>query len=287
MRKKSGNNAERGHPFDSVLSMPYEQLSLVWVFSTLSFALIYFLLSYIPHQGPTGLFSLVDPLTRFLDSLYFSVITATSTGYGDIVPEGISRFFAGLQSIGSVVIIALFVAKFVSRKQEIALENIHELSFDSAFHAIRQGLYIARKDLDAVMHKVTLKEELSQKDWRNLYISFHQVQIFIRQIPTLYTVKHRSLELDVDRERLMLDAVERTLRRICESLDVFEGANISYAEQKGSFKELIELSVLIHEVFATQKDKTTDEENREAFQEVLERAKEVEHHTAHAREKRG
>lgn len=282
MREKSS----KGHPLDSLLSMQYEQLSLAWVVSTLFFAVVYFLLSYLSHQGPTGLLSVADPLSRFLDALYFSVITATSTGYGDIVPEGFSRAFASLQSVGSVVIIALFVAKFVSRKQEIALENIHELSFDSAFHSIRQGLFIARKDLDSVMHKVADKEELTHKDWRNMYISIHQVQIFIRQIPPLYKVKHRSLEFDVDRERLLLDAVERTLRRIGESLDLFELEHISYADQKGSFKELLELSVLVDDIFGSQKDRTTDPENKEAFQEVLDRAKEIEFHTAHARQGR-
>lgn len=282
MREKS----PKSHSLDYILSMPYERLSFVWILSTLSFACIYFFLSYIPGQGPSGGFS-SEPLFRFLDLLYFSVITGTSTGFGDIVPHGLSRMFSALQAISSVVIIALFVAKFVSRKQEIALENIHELSFDSAFHSIRQGMFIARKDLDSVMRKAALKEELNHKDWRNFYISVHQVQIYLRQIPPLYKVKHRSLELDVDRERLLLDAVERTLRRVGESLDLFEVENISYVDQKGSFKELLELSFLVNEIFAPQKERTTDAENKEAFQEVLDRAKEIELHTAHAREKRG
>lgn len=260
---------------DDLLSLPYEKLSLVWVFATLLFACAYFVLSFVPDQGPTGVFSQTDLFYRFLDLLYFSIITGTSTGFGDIVPHGVSRIFAALQAISSVVIIALFVAKFVARKQEIALENIHQLSFDSAFHNIRQGLFIARKDLDLVIRKVLLQETLSRKDWRNVYISFHQVQIFLRQIPALYASDNQSLAVETDKEQLLLDAVERSLRRISEALSVFKDAGISLKHEVGALKELRDIVHLTEKVIGSERDKTTDAENKEAFQEVMERAYEI------------
>jgi hypothetical protein len=260
---------------DDLLSLPYEKLSLVWVSATLLFACAYYILSFVPGQGPTGAFSHTDSLYRFLDLLYFSIITGTSTGFGDIVPQGFSRIFSALQAISSVVIIALFVAKFVARKQEVALDNIHLLSFDAAFHNIRQGLFIARKDLDVIMRKVILKEELTRKDWRNIYISFHQVQIFLRQIPALYATEHQSLALEVDKERLLLDAVERSLRRITEALSAFKDEKISLKHETGALKELRDIVHLTEKVLGEQRDKTVDVENKEAFQEVMERAYEI------------
>ena len=43
--------------------------------------------------------------------MYFSVITATSVGYGDIVPVGIAKLLASIQSILTIFISAIFVTK--------------------------------------------------------------------------------------------------------------------------------------------------------------------------------
>ncbi len=259
------------HRLDTVLSLSYVSFFLLWVASTFLFAFFYFFLSYVDGNGPAALVAIGNPVARFLNALYFSAITATSTGYGDIVPAGISKAFAALQSMSSIIILALFVAKFASSKQEIALEHIHEMSFDTSFHSIRQGLFIARKDLDFVIKKVLAKETLDQKDWRNLRIAFHQVHIFIRQIPNLYSVQHRHFGIDTDRERLLLDSVERTLHRILESLDIFDHEGISYVDQHGCMRELKELAALGERIFLSLKDSTTDTENVEAFQEVINR----------------
>jgi hypothetical protein len=50
----------------------------------------------------------------FLDSLYFSIVTVSSLGYGDFRPEGLGRLFAVIEVILGLVIIALIVAKMAS-----------------------------------------------------------------------------------------------------------------------------------------------------------------------------
>ncbi len=51
----------------------------------------------------------------FSDSLYFSLITFTTLGYGDYHPVGILRFVAGLESLTGMTLIALFTV-IVARK---------------------------------------------------------------------------------------------------------------------------------------------------------------------------
>lgn len=261
---------------DFLISTSYEFLLALWFLSTVAFAIVYWLLSYYaPEHAPTALLAISDPLTRFWDAFYFSIITATSTGFGDIVPHGASKALAALESVSDIIVMALFVAKFSASRQEMALEEIHELSYDSAFHSIRQGLFIARKDLDRLIEKVSGKEHLSEKDWRNLYISFHQVQIFIKQIPNMYNVDHRSFELGIDRELPLLDAVERTMRRATEAVVFFKQAGVSYAGHAGSVREMVELSAHVHKIFPPLMKKTVDEQNQYAFGEILERANEL------------
>lgn len=59
-----------------------------------------------------------------LDSLYFSVMTLTTVGYGDLAPEtDIGKAFTILYVFLGVGLIAAFLAKIASRSVEIRLKN--------------------------------------------------------------------------------------------------------------------------------------------------------------------
>lgn len=51
----------------------------------------------------------------FFDTLYFSVVTFTTLGYGDIAPIGFSRFLASSEALIGSFTIALFVVVFVKK----------------------------------------------------------------------------------------------------------------------------------------------------------------------------
>ncbi|MCV2885287.1 ion channel [Aestuariibacter sp. AA17] len=59
--------------------------------------------------------SLTDNLTTFFLSLYYSVVTFTTLGYGDITPVGLTRFIAVTEAFLGSFTIALFVVVFVKR----------------------------------------------------------------------------------------------------------------------------------------------------------------------------
>ncbi|MFC3032364.1 ion channel [Pseudoalteromonas fenneropenaei] len=56
-----------------------------------------------------------DNLSALLNSCYFSVVTFTTLGYGDITPVGVSRFVAALEAFTGSFTLALFVVVFVKR----------------------------------------------------------------------------------------------------------------------------------------------------------------------------
>lgn len=57
-----------------------------------------------------------NPVSRSLSSsLYFSVVTCTTLGYGDIRPEGLFRVFAGAESLTGLILAALFVLSMARR----------------------------------------------------------------------------------------------------------------------------------------------------------------------------
>jgi hypothetical protein len=51
----------------------------------------------------------------YFKSLYFSVVTFTSLGYGDVTPRGFARFLAGSEALLGVFLISLFVFVFCRR----------------------------------------------------------------------------------------------------------------------------------------------------------------------------
>ena len=70
----------------------------VWVFG-----IVYYLLLL---QGSFGTLQYASELT-FMDTIYFSFVTYTSLGYGDMVSIGLIRFTAGLEVLTGLVLIAM------------------------------------------------------------------------------------------------------------------------------------------------------------------------------------
>lgn len=58
---------------------------------------------------------LLTNINTFFMTLYYSVVTFTTLGYGDITPFGITRLFAALEAFIGSFTIALFVVVFVKR----------------------------------------------------------------------------------------------------------------------------------------------------------------------------
>lgn len=59
--------------------------------------------------------SLSENIYSFINAIYFSVVTFTTLGYGDITPIGLSRFFAAAEAFMGSFTLALFVVVFVKK----------------------------------------------------------------------------------------------------------------------------------------------------------------------------
>jgi len=59
--------------------------------------------------------SFMQNVGHLLDAIYFSIVTFTTLGYGDITPRGFSRFLASTEALIGSFTIALFVVVFVKK----------------------------------------------------------------------------------------------------------------------------------------------------------------------------
>lgn len=85
----------------------------------LSCTFVYFLTTSIVSSGNLIGFnsnhSLITNIRDFFSCLYFSVVTFTTLGYGDLTPQGIARVMAALEAFTGSFTMALFVVVFVKK----------------------------------------------------------------------------------------------------------------------------------------------------------------------------
>lgn len=84
-----------------------------------------------------------------LAALYFSAVTATSVGYGDIVPTGAARLMAIAESVAGLILFGCVVSKFVSRRQEQLIAEIHRIAFEDRLGRVRTNLHLVRREVQA------------------------------------------------------------------------------------------------------------------------------------------
>jgi hypothetical protein len=86
----------------------------------------------------------------FLTALYFSFVTATSVGFGDVVPLGILRGVAIAEAVLGLLIFGAVVSKLVSRRQEQVVSEIHRIAFEDRLERVQTDLHLVLSELQAI-----------------------------------------------------------------------------------------------------------------------------------------
>jgi hypothetical protein len=96
---------------------PLKIIAFTWL-AIMIYAVIY-LFSGLNYAGEVIKFDMSagvsENIYHLLDTLYFSIITFTTLGYGDITPQGFSRFLASTEALMGSFSLALFVVVFVKK----------------------------------------------------------------------------------------------------------------------------------------------------------------------------
>jgi hypothetical protein len=174
------------------------------------------------------------------------------------------------QAISALLIFALFVTKLVSRRQDSVLEEVHRMTSESIFYNIRQGLFLVRKDFDMLIHELQMRKELTEQDWEILTTAYLQAQNLIEEIPNLYNGQGQDLYIiDVKREKLLLEAIYRTIRRTAKFLDTMEEHAIDWKKHKDSVEEFHELVRVMHNVMPLWREKSPSKERIQMFDDIV------------------
>jgi hypothetical protein len=124
------------------------QLFLVWVGMILATGVGYWLVALIGEHALLERGSPVGAgLMGLASSIYFSFATATSVGYGDIVPVGTARVLAVAEAVAGLLIFGAVVAKFVSHRQEQLVLEIHRVTFEERLDRVQTNLHLVISEL--------------------------------------------------------------------------------------------------------------------------------------------
>ena len=97
----------------------------------------------------------------FLDSLYFSIVTISSLGYGDIHPVGYSRAVASMEVIAGLFIIGLAISKVASERTGYLLRRIYSSD-------VQQRLKYFSDAIDRCERLLAGDTNHNTEDWTNL-----------------------------------------------------------------------------------------------------------------------
>ena len=89
-------------------------------------------------------------------------MTATSIGYGDIVPVGGARVIAVIEAITALLIFGAVVAKFVSHRQDELMSEIHRVTFEDRLDRVETNLHMVISELLSITAMSETKAPLNR-----------------------------------------------------------------------------------------------------------------------------
>jgi hypothetical protein len=136
---------------DLIDSLSTAQLSAIWLAVIVACGAAYWLIDL---SGAAGLVEagarVGTNLRGLLTAIYFSFITATSVGYGDVLPVGATRMLAVAEAVAGLLIFGLLIAKFVSYRQDMLVREIHSVTFEERLARVQTNLHLVVSELLAI-----------------------------------------------------------------------------------------------------------------------------------------
>ncbi len=222
----------------------FKHIFVVWMAMILLFGVGYHLVNTYKESvlvsgkgdSPTGYAGLMN-------SIYFSFITATSTGYGDIIPVGIARFMALSEVIIGLLLFGVIISKLVSVKQETILQEIYDLSFEEKINRLRSALHLFRNDANKLIDHLE-KRTVTKRQIEDLWITFTPFDVSLSEINRIIHTTTRKQDneyvkkLDELHIELLLNGVTSSLAKTLELLHLLHAYKIDWKKNEMFFNIL-------------------------------------------------
>jgi|GEM_PF-5944714 len=151
IRSKNKGSREKGwfNEFRVSVFTYLEKLSFLQLFLTFFTIIIVFaVLFYVFSPGQNGIVIHGSDGVSVFDALYFSIVTISSLGYGDMYPRGISKAFSAIEVLLGLALMGMLIAKLTSSRLSYQVKRLY------ASDANRQ-LYRLGKDFKISVNRIS------------------------------------------------------------------------------------------------------------------------------------
>jgi hypothetical protein len=194
---------------------------------------VFFGLAYYLLAGPSThlLYSVSKiPVDSLSDSIYFSFITATSTGFGDITPVGYFKIISIFEVFFGLVLLAIVTSKLVSIKQDVIMNEIYEISFNERINRIRSSMLVFRQNLSRVISNIE-SDTIRKREISDLYTYLSSLEDNLNEVANLMQRNNGNSftkSLDPMISELLFHSITQSFEKLFELISLMNNNNIEW-----------------------------------------------------------
>ncbi len=183
------------------------------------------------------------------DSIYFSFIAGTTTGFGDIIPVGIFKVLSVIEVTLGLLLLAVVTSKFVSLKQNIILEELYEFSFNDKISKFRSSLLLFRQNLERLILKAE-DGSIKKREVNESYITISHFEDVLTEFLNMINKKSSSSiikTIDPVNAELILNSIIHSFEKLLEFITAMEDKKLEWKREitVHTIKSCMHLSDLI------------------------------------------
>lgn len=211
--------------------LSFTAILLVWISLVVLFGLGYYFFSSnttFLHYNPTN-----GQVNGILNHIYFSFITATTTGFGDIVPFGFFKMIAIVEVIFGFLLLAVVTSKLVSIKQNVILGEIYELSFHEKVNRVRSSLLVFRQNLSRIISRVE-DNSVHKREINDLYTYISSLEDILHEVTAIINRPEGSQYtkvLDSLNTELVFNSVLSSFEKLSELITVLDQNKLEWRRE--------------------------------------------------------
>ncbi|MBU0615153.1 MAG: potassium channel family protein [Nanoarchaeota archaeon] len=207
--------------------LSFLHIFLIWAVVVILFGVVYYLAgspnNYLSQKavGELGV----------LDTVYFSFITATTTGFGDIIPFGGFRILALVEVVCGLLLLAIVTSKLVSIKQNMILDEIYDISLSERVNRIRSTLLLFRQNLTGIVHNVE-EGTIKKREVSDIYVYLSTLEDALHQVSALLQKKSSfSKGVDPVNSELTIISINQSFEKLSELINMLESHKIEWKRE--------------------------------------------------------
>ena len=209
----------------------FSRILVIWIIIILLFGACYLVLSsqesFLAYPDGTK-------LDTYFDAIYFSFVAATTTGFGDILPNGLFKVIAIFEVVFGLLLLALVTSRLVLIKQDAILNEVYEISFNERINRLRSSLLLFRQNTERLVVKAEEKT-LKSRDFEMAESYIYSLRDVLEEIlSVLFKTKRNSLfvkKLDHVNSELIFNSVLSSFSKLNDLFELANGNKVKYDDK--------------------------------------------------------